>query len=350
MSSLQSQVVEHWRYIAAVLIVATVVVGLGAWKLYVELSDPNKPNQDQHTHAEHKGTITQDITSIMLQESGQKTASNDNKKPSKATSEQIYSYTKSSGDPDLAAQRGMWKAANALVWLTFGQIFIGLITIGLVGGTFCVQKGELNETKKANRLQIQPYLAIKDYELIWKTDWETGQIDKSSPPLSYRKPYIVFKFSIENRGFSDITRISSVETTGISVVFEGINNDIPYVTESPMELLTSIQNTTGFGSISAKNCWNMSLDGFVQFDETTQEIPQDIDNTINLITGDFTSKILTTVHIVADDMFVNDRIFKLEIFQGSETGYNISSTKVRSNRRVVAKISEITHLGKGGTA
>ena len=40
--------------------------------------------------------------------------------------------TKIESPRDIAAQEGMWGAAVALVLLTIGQIFVGLITLGLV--------------------------------------------------------------------------------------------------------------------------------------------------------------------------------------------------------------------------
>ena len=61
---------------------------------------------------------------------------------------------------DLNAQEGMWRAANFLVVLTFFQLVIGGITIFLVWSTFRVQKRELNATKQASTLQLQPLSLI----------------------------------------------------------------------------------------------------------------------------------------------------------------------------------------------
>lgn len=66
---------------------------------------------------------------------------------------------------DLVAQQGMWGSAVALVFLTLGQIVVGLLTLGLVYNTFRVQKGELEATNEANRLQLRPYLSLESFEI-----------------------------------------------------------------------------------------------------------------------------------------------------------------------------------------
>ena len=79
---------------------------------------------------------------------------------------------------DVTAQEGMWRAAIHLVVLTFFQICLGFVTILLVWNTFRVQREELDATKKANTLQLQPYLEITGFQVKWMGIWENmGWID-----------------------------------------------------------------------------------------------------------------------------------------------------------------------------
>ena len=99
--------------------------------------------------------------------------------------------TKIESPRDIAAQEGMWGAAVALVLLTIGQIFVGLITLGLVYNTFKVQSDELDATKETNALQLRPWFKLG--------------IRSKSPsaikyPVSFDDIPITYKVTIKNIG------------------------------------------------------------------------------------------------------------------------------------------------------
>ena len=103
-------------------------------------------------------------------------------------------------DPsDLAAQEGMWGAALALVALTFGQIFLGLLTLGLVYNTFRVQKGELEEAILANRAFINyndfthKYVSNGDAVHLWLNFHNFGATPATD--LVYATGHELFGFS-----------------------------------------------------------------------------------------------------------------------------------------------------------
>ena len=85
--------------------------------------------------------------------------------PIEIAGEGVVVDTPSTQNQDLAAQQGMWGSAVALVLLTLGQIVVGLLTLGLVYNTFRVQKGELEATNEANRLQLRPYLSLESFDI-----------------------------------------------------------------------------------------------------------------------------------------------------------------------------------------
>ena len=150
------------KLVAEFLVVATLFL-FSAWGLWLfavsQLAVPPDPEQQDRSYTEDSYELTWNVCG-WFKFACDDGASVEENSGSDSSAEKKHKQIKQTGNPDLFAQEGMWRAANTLVWFTLGQIFIGAGTIYLVFRTFRVQKQELEATQYASMLQLRPYLSF----------------------------------------------------------------------------------------------------------------------------------------------------------------------------------------------
>ena len=131
-------------------IVAVVILTICISILLTLLSKPPSKHDQERTHTEHEAeSYTESPGSwFVLSENHESEGSDEpeSSKESKKTSRN-HSVVIHENNPDIAAQEGMWRAANTLVWLTFLQMLIGTGTLVFLIRTLNTQKEELNEAR-----------------------------------------------------------------------------------------------------------------------------------------------------------------------------------------------------------
>lgn len=184
-------------------------------------SEDGTQGQNKTQSNDQKGILTE-LQTIDKASYEQSTAEN---KPNELERRQIIRRT------DLAAQRGMWRATNSLVYLTVFQVFIGFVGVWLIYSTLHETKEVLREasrttkaakkatreSKKANILQLKPYLSLVSTQM--DPPFERGEDGKK----------IGFFFEFKNTGKSTAEILDGcIQKGNFSVHIYGEGSKVPF--------------------------------------------------------------------------------------------------------------------------
>ena len=163
-----------WVWIILLIGLAAIVV-TGCDMVRGNLSNPPNTKEYRKTTV-HQVDNTEEFTSFPLNRSGeqQNIPPQSNHEPNnntKLSSKIVWAI----GDPDLASQEGMWRAANTLVWLTFLQIIVGSLTLIFLVWTLMTQREELDEARNMTR-STRAYVLKDEFSVAPANNFATAVV------------------------------------------------------------------------------------------------------------------------------------------------------------------------------
>jgi len=242
-----------------VLAIAAIV----AVHMFFSLSRP--PHIDEldrrssHTETYEEYSTTQNRVSGIENQEQEATTQNSHTEQERST--QKHFRLENILDPDLSAQEGMWRATNALAYITVAQTLLGALGLAVLIWTLSATRGMLAEASKTTGAAVRAAEASENAERAHIYTLGTfGSIDKIEDRRVHIYPYmqdVWLKIFVQNAGATParnaVCRLQQVNSkiaeqkTGVVNLGVLGNRDTPHCRNFRIPLNRELLDTTGIG-------------------------------------------------------------------------------------------------------